>query len=221
MSDWWVHTLSDSALELSACPVCNGVHTGDIADRSALEREVERAWIFHTRRLNHPVPPSYLTDRVVFSQDRPLRVVQCVECGHVYRNPREGALELHHTYVSDSGSRQLYESLFEHQHDFFRHRARTIRSLAGVVRRGVEVGSYVGGFLAAAREEGMSFTGLDVNEQVVDFCRQKGLDATLGSLEELTEYGEYDAVAIWNTFEQLPDVRAAAMASRRLLRDGG
>ncbi|HJP61657.1 MAG TPA: methyltransferase domain-containing protein [Gemmatimonadaceae bacterium] len=197
------------------------MRTHEIADRLALERELERAWIFHSRRLKHPVPPGYLTDRVVFSQDPPVRLVECLECGHVYRNPRESAVALHSIYVNDSSDSELYESLFEHQHGFFRHRTRTIRKLIGGVNRGLEIGSYVGGFLAAARDEGMVFTGLDVNEQVVDFCNRKGLSAALGSLDEQTDFGEYDAVAIWNTFEQLADVRAAATAARRLLRDGG
>src|SRR5439155_6725561 len=32
---------------------------------------------------------------------------------------------------------------------------------------------------------------------------------------------EYDAIVIWNTFEQLPDVRASTVHCRKLLRIGG
>ena len=177
--------------------------------------------MFHARRFRHPVPPIYLTDRVVFSQGPPLRLMCCVDCAHLYRNPRESVDTLHRTYSQDSASDSVYGTLFENQRRFFAGHARRLRRLAGGVRRGLEVGSYVGGFLAAARDEGMSFSGIDVNKDAADFCRRQGLQVKIGSLEELTDFGEYDAVAIWNTFEQLPNVRSAAIACRRLLRDGG
>ncbi|HLA14367.1 MAG TPA: methyltransferase domain-containing protein, partial [Gemmatimonadaceae bacterium] len=89
------------------------------------------------------------------------------------------------------------------------------------LKRGLEVGSYMGGFLAAARDAALPFTGIDVNRSAVEFGARQGLRISTGTLEEVESSGKYDAIAIWNTFEQLPDVRAAALAARRLLRQGG
>lgn len=75
--------------ELSKCPICGSAEATEIADRSAIQQEVERVWAFHARRFRHPVPPDFLTDRVVFSQDPPLRLMRCVDCTHLYRSPRE------------------------------------------------------------------------------------------------------------------------------------
>jgi hypothetical protein len=47
-----------------------------------------------------------------------------------------------------------------------------------------------------------------------------GFRVTVGELDNVTGR-RFDAVAIWNCFEQLPDPRAAAMSARRLLNVGG
>src|SRR5256714_4689340 len=213
--------LKKAKFELTTCPICQGSRTEEIADRPPLDREVELAWMFHSRRLKHPVPPTYLTDRVVFSQGPPLRLVRCLDCGQLYRNPRENVDTLHNTYAEASDNQGVYEALFENQRRYSRAPVRRIRRIARRISRGLAVGSYVGGFLAASREQAMAFTGIDVNEDVVAFCVARGWPAKVDTLENQTDFGKYDGLAIWNTFEQLPDVHDAAIKCRRLLRDGG
>ncbi len=83
------------------------------------------------------------------------------------------------------------------------------------------MGSYVGAFLAAARDEGWQFEGLDINEHAVRFARARDLVATVGDLDTLDEDRRFDVVAIWNCFDQLPDPRAATHRAReRLARNG-
>lgn len=214
-------SLRKNRYELSPCPVCDGREGIEIADRSAFQREMERVWSFHSKRFRHPVPPMYLTDRVVFSQPSPVRLMRCVECTHLYRSPRESPDTVRRTYSESPVSESLYALLFENQRRAYGAQARRLRSFAKGVRRGLEVGSYMGGFLAAARDEGMSFTGIDVNESAAEFGAQQGLHIATCSLDDLPYSEKADAVAIWNTFEQLPDVRSAALVCRRLLRDGG
>ena len=86
---------------------------------------------------------------------------------------------------------------------------------------GLEVGSYAGAFLAAAREAQWQFEGLDVNPGANEFTRSLGFVAHDGDLECFRPARTFDAVTIWNTFDQLPDPRAAALAVARLLRPGG
>jgi SAM-dependent methyltransferase len=209
------------ALELTACPVCSSTDSVEIADADALKAEVEALWQFHTRRLDPTTPPEHLTDRVAFSQHPPLRVVRCRECGLVYRNPRERAHELTGLYKDESAPDDVLESLFTTQRDAYRAQARRLRHVLGKRGTGIEVGSYVGGFLAAAREEGLDFEGLDVNRSASSFARRKGFRVTLGDLESWKEKRTVDSVAIWNCFDQLPDPRPAAIAARSLLAPGG
>src|SRR5690606_432432 len=86
---------------------------------------------------------------------------------------------------------------------------------------GLEVGSYVGGYLAAVRDHGWTFSGIDVNEAAVRFACSRGLNARVGTLESLDGDERFDAVAIWNCLDQLPEPRAAIAAAHGVLRDGG
>jgi SAM-dependent methyltransferase len=209
------------ALELTACPVCGGNDTDELADADAVRAEVESLWQFHTRRLDPKTPPEQLTDRIAFSQRPPLRVVQCRTCGLVYRNPRERAYELTGVYKDEAADESVLQALFTTQRDAYRAQARRLHGVLGRHGSGIEVGSYVGGFLAAARERRLDFEGLDINETASDFARKNGFRVTIGDLESWSEKRTVDAVAIWNCFDQLPDPRRAAIVARSLLRPGG
>src|SRR5215216_3931332 len=207
--------------ELSKCPICDSANATEIADRPAIESEVERVWAFHARRLRHPVPREFLADRIVFSQDPPLRLMQCVECTHLYRSPREKTDVLRRLYSDADLAEDFYQGLFENQRVAYRAQVRRLLNFAHGIRRGLEVGSYMGGFLAAARDAELFFTGVDVSAAAAEFGARKNLHIETCSIEEVRTGTPYDAITIWNTFEQLPDVRAAVLSARRLLRDNG
>src|SRR6185312_15857207 len=130
--------------ELTRCPGCGGAATTLVADQDAIRGEIERLWIFHMRRLRHPVPPRYLTDRVVFSQRPPIQLVQCDSCGHVYRNPRERGAVLHDVYAGGAADGGVFRSLLAIQRTAYRAQVHRLIRVAGRVHHGLEVGSYVG-----------------------------------------------------------------------------
>jgi len=174
------------------------------------------------RRLSPRTPPERLVDRVAFSQVPPWRVVRCRACGLVYRNPVERREELRSTYADAPVDRDALDALHDAQTKTYH--AQT-RRLAGLLERrgaGLEVGSYVGAFLAAARAQGWNFEGLDVNPAVNEYARSRGFVVHDGDLETFRAAERtFDAVAIWNTFDQLPDPRAALRVSLGLLRPNG
>jgi SAM-dependent methyltransferase len=207
--------------ELTRCVVCGGSDTTEIAGPSELRAEAEMLWAFHMKRLSPRTPPERLVDRVAFSQDRPVRVVQCDACGLVFRNPAEKRRELREAYTADAPPRDTLLSLHEAQRAACESQARRLRRLLRHRGRGLEVGSYVGAFLAAARDARWQFEGLDVNTHVNDFTRSLGFTVHDGDLEHFKPERRYDAVTIWNTFDQLPDPRAALAVVAKLLRPGG
>ena len=173
------------------------------------------------RRLSPRTPPERLVDRVAFSQAPPWRLVRCRDCGLVYRNPAEKRAALCAIYRDEEQTRDAMLALHEAQAKTYVAQARRLRRVLGRRGTGIEVGSYVGAFLTAARSQGWQFEGLDVNATTGAFTRSLGFAVHDGDLEHFRPEREYDVVAIWNTFDQLPDPKAAVLASRRLLRPDG
>jgi SAM-dependent methyltransferase len=210
-----------TSYELARCVVCGESDANEVAGPEDIREERELLWQFHMRRLSPRTPPERLVDRVAFSQDPPWRVVRCRRCTLVYRNPVERREELRSTYVEEEPTRDAMSALHETQVAAYRAQARRVTRQMDRRGTGLEVGSYVGAFLAAARDAGWRFEGLDVNRSVNAFARSLGFVVHQGDLEHFRPERTFDAVAIWNTFDQLPDPRGAIRAAARLLRDGG
>lgn len=121
----------------------------------------------------------------------------------------------------DAPDASLLRALFDTQRSAYAAQARRLTRVAGSAGRGLEVGSYVGGFLAAARDAGWTFEGVDVGEGATAFATRNGFTVTHGEIADVATSNPFDAIAIWNTFEQLYDSRAAVSSARRLLRRGG
>lgn len=216
--------------ELVGCAACGGNAAHELASADDIRAEMEELWAFHQKRLRPRTPPERLTDRVAFSERPPLRLVRCDACGLVYRNPMERGAQVAALYAGDAPSPDVMRALHRTQRESYdAQAARLVRVLE---RRGsvLEVGSYVGAFLAAARDAGLHAEGVDVNAQVNAFTRTLGFAVHDGTIDDLARIDpqepalpahRYDAVAIWNCFDQLPDPRAAAHAAWRLLQPGG
>jgi len=64
--------------------------------------------------------------------------------------------------------------------------------------------------------------GVDPGHDVAAFCRERGLPIFEGTLDEARfTPGSFDAVVVWNTFDQLPDPRPLLQQAVVLLRNGG
>ncbi|MDB4906584.1 MAG: hypothetical protein JWO05_1368 [Gemmatimonadetes bacterium] len=209
---------------LSDCPACGATDAVEIAGPDAMRREVEELWEFHQRRLDGSTPVERLLDRVAFSQHAPLRMVRCARCGAVFRNPTESDAELRDAYVAEPPSGDVLRALHETQRPAYRAQATRLREVLGRTGSVLEVGSYAGAFLAEAHAAGWQAEGVDVSTAANEVTREMGFTAHDGTVEQLRRaepHRRWDAVAIWNTFDQLPDQRAAAHAAGAMLRDGG
>ena len=185
-----------------------------------MKREIEALWAFHEKRLKQGTPVTRLRDRVAFSQDPPWRLVACRECGLLYRNPAERAFEVESIYERDCPARELLQALHDAQHRSYKIQARRLRGLLPRGATVLEVGSYVGAFLSAARAEGLNASGVDINPAVNKFTRSLGFQVRDGELPSV-DVEPVDAIAIWNTFDQLHDPRGAIVAARARLKPGG
>jgi SAM-dependent methyltransferase len=207
--------------ELTRCLVCAESDARELASAEEMHAEVETLWAFHSRRLRADIPPDHLMDRVAFSQRSPLRVVQCRHCGLVYRNPIERAAELATIYEEEGPAPDVLRALHETQRGAYAAQAARLTRVFGRRGTGIEVGSYVGAFLSAARDAGWQFSGVDVNAAANRFTRSLGFQVHDGPIESLDAERRADVVAIWNCLDQLADPAAAIRAAHGHLAAGG
>jgi SAM-dependent methyltransferase len=208
-------------LEISSCLVCGRSDATEIADADDIRQEMESLWVMQGRRLRPGVPTERLMDRVTFSEDPPLRLVRCEECGLVYRNPADRRDAVTAAYAGDAIDRDTLGALHRTQLPFYRRATRRLLGVCPRPGRVLEVGSYVGAFLAAARKRGIAAEGLDINPTTNDFTRSLGFAVHDGDIQDAALPGAFDTVVVWNTFDQLADPRAALHRIRSLLNPGG
>jgi SAM-dependent methyltransferase len=209
------------------CSVCGNQSYEVICTPARVKADLEYVRRFHRRRLrptkNGSPPPSSLADRANFTQDYSTAIVACMVCGLVYRNPRPPAGAVKQAYEKEHYGHERLAAMFDAHVELYRPKAQYLRRwLAGSTVRIVEVGSFVGGFLTAGREYGWQMLGVDPGKEVDAFCKEHGLQVVRETLGEVQlANNSIDCVAIWNTFDQLPDPEPTVSIARRLLRIGG
>lgn len=163
-------------------------------------------------------------DRSQFTQDYDTQIVACRGCGLLCRNPHPQASSVTEAYASDHYDPAHLQQEFDTQFRWARTKIPVVRRwLAGRHRpRLVEIGSFVGGFLAAAREAGWCITGVDPGESVTRFCSEHHLPVYRGTIERAPLWpGELDGMMVWNTFDQLPDPHSMLATAATSLKNGG
>lgn len=92
-------------------------------------------------------------------------------------------------------------------------------SLAG--RTLFEVGCATGFFLELAAARGATVSGIDISSYAVTEAQQKGLDAVVGTVEDIPDARQYDIVVMLDVIEHVRHPRADIQATHRLLRTAG
>jgi SAM-dependent methyltransferase len=209
------------------CPVCGASARRTVAQADTIDAQL--AWLeaFHRRRLKPAARArreAALEERATFTQDDPRAIVGCRSCGLVFRHPRRSPGAVEHDYAVDRYGAERLRALFAAQ---VRAYDEKIAALAALIRarrspRVLEVGSFVGGFLTAAGSAGWDVLGVDPGEEVVAFCRDRGLPVERGTIEDLAVApASLDAVAIWNTFDQIATPGPTLACAARFLRPDG
>lgn len=221
-------SLGDHERIYTSCLLCGGSEFIVVAGPSDIAAQQSYLKRFHQRRLVESLSAearrASLTDRVSFTHNYETFIVACRACGLLCRNPHPPAEAIIEAYADDHYEQDHLQGEFSSQLTWARAKIPIVAAHLAASRspRMIEVGSFVGGFLEAARERGWDITGVDPGEAVVRFCRGRDLPVFKGTLEEsFHSSDEVDAVFIWNTFDQLPDPRPLLATIARLLKPGG
>jgi SAM-dependent methyltransferase len=211
---------------LIGCRLCGSTRSRLICsaqDIAAQQRWLESYYRSHWSRQN----TATATDRIRFTQDYTTAIVTCTDCGLLYRNPRPPAQAVTKAYATERYDDDYLRAELATQQRWARTKVPLVaRHLASGLRRSppriLEVGSFVGGFLLEGQKQGWDMVGVDPGHDVAAFCRERGLPIFEGTLEEARfAPGSFDAVVVWNTFDQLPDPRPLLEQAVVLLRNGG
>ena len=205
------------------CLICGGEQTDTVASPADVEDQQRLLHRFHRRRRKAKARAG-LADRAEFTQDYATRIAQCRSCGFVFRTPRPSVSAVTGAYVQDRYSDAHLRSEFLSQRQWAEKKVAFLARSARWRHHPtiVEVGSFVGGFLDAGRRRGWSMLGIDPGKDVAAFCRARGLSVYGGTLADApVASASVDVVAIWNTFDQLPNPDTTLAAARRILRGNG
>ncbi|HTO69125.1 MAG TPA: methyltransferase domain-containing protein [Myxococcota bacterium] len=215
------------------CDACGAAAAAPICTAADLAAQLELAGKFHKVRLRRRSRAA-LEERALFTHDYATELLACEKCGLLYRSPRPSPSAVLGAYAVERYARERLPQMVFSQRALFLPKARALARRLHPLRRAsgrdegpprvLEVGSFVGGFLWAAREVGIDAVGLDPSAQLSRLCTTLGLRVLQTTLEERAATGSrelYDAVAIWNTFDQLPRPREVLAAVRRVIWPGG
>lgn len=201
------------------CHVCGGSRFEVLQEQRDLDEDL--AWLrdFHRVRLKSSEDPKDLVD---FTQSETTNIVACDGCGTVYRNPQLTPEAVSKRYRKDRYGDKTLESLLQNALPFFERKASDLARFMSPGAHLLEVGSFVGAFMRAAEGKGWSIEGVDIGEETSDFCRRKGLSVATQPIEQCGwNESTFDAICIWNTFDQVANPRELLSCCRALVKDDG
>lgn len=167
------------------------------------------------------------------SQSVPWRTVhgyllaRCPACGLLHVDPVPSELELEAHYQDpgyfDGAAGQGYSDYAAMEKALRPHFARRTADLTRLAHRPgrlLELGCAAGYFLDTARAAGWDVVGVELSRGMAERARREFDLTVYTSLDELPQ-GRFDAVAMWEVVEHLPEPVRTLSRLRDRLRDGG
>jgi SAM-dependent methyltransferase len=148
------------------------------------------------------------------------RIVRCVECGIGKTLPPPQA---DYAYYEDNLD---YLSLFSERTDLYRNFAkRLLSALDGVKlpisKRLLDMGSGGGFLLEVAEELGYESEGIEINAQLVQWCRSRNLRVIQGDVLKTPIKQRYDVIVASALIEHLPEPEVLFSICKEILNPGG
>lgn len=203
--------------DASWCPVC-GREAEPFLELEEIAAELDFRREFFASRLFDAPTHAPLRDLTEVVRAVPAAIDQCPLCGTLIRRESTTA----NPYEDDHYDDATLWRLFREHRTAFQAKRSDYQPLLPAGAKVLEIGSYVGGFLAAASEWGWTPVGLDVGKDPTRFTRSLGLNATQSTMERYEGPSNgLDGVFFWNCFEQLTDPWRALETASNVIKPGG
>lgn len=159
------------------------------------------------------------------------RIVRCVTCGLVRRDPVPDEETLRSIYAAEryfklDDPREIgYGDYYADEAIYRPYFARKIARLDRYLRPGgrlVEVGAAAGYALDEARRAGWDCSGLELSASAGAYAERRfGVTVRTGGIDDLAPDASWDVVLAFQVIEHLPDLKAGLERIRGALRPGG
>lgn len=202
------------------CPNCASTSFVESYSPEHVGRETELRDRFVRDRLAHPPEKGELKDLSDFFHSQPVGLVACSGCGLLVRG--DNAIRPDTGYVSDPYDPAIVEHLYPRYLEAFRAKDVHYRHLLPPAAKVLEIGSHFGAFLQVAEEWGWSPTAVDVGKDTSAFAKALGFPVHTEALPDCGFPSEsFDAVFIWNCFDQMSDPNPILDEIHRILGKAG
>jgi SAM-dependent methyltransferase len=194
-------TTLPTTMETTACPMCG-------------QRQEQQ--LFVGGDLLHPTAERF-------------RLVNCLNCGHLFQNPRPTATAIDRYYPPEY---MPFLRAIEDEPSLFKRlersygramRCQRVHRMAGKVGRLLDVGCATGIFLDGMRRLGWQVQGVEPSASAVAYARSRfGLDVFEGRLED-AHYpaNHFDVITLWDVLEHVHEPRQVLGELARIMRPGG
>jgi 2-polyprenyl-3-methyl-5-hydroxy-6-metoxy-1,4-benzoquinol methylase len=149
-------------------------------------------------------------------------IVECLECGLVYADPRYNSGEILSKY--EAVEDPLYVEEREGRVLTFERHLRPLEKIAppGNGRRLLDVGCHVGVFVEIAARHGWDAWGVEPSHWAAAQAQQAGLQVVEGTLSTVGfEDASFDVITMWDVIEHVECPSTEVRQAFRLLKPGG
>lgn len=197
------------------CPVCHRQNLTLCVSEEAIQREIRTRTEFVQNRIGKAADPAELKDLIDFMHGSAAPLYTCPTCDVIVRDEHAGRDAA--SYEADPNDPDLMRQLLPRYAEAFR-RKEVYRAMVRPHARVLELGTHLGAFLQVAEEWNLQPDGLDVGEDTAEFVRRQGFRVRRTVVEE-ADFADrtFEAVFVWNCFEQLTAPQTALRAIHRLL----
>ena len=148
------------------------------------------------------------------------QISRCLGCGLIATNPQLPAAQIQALYADVED--KIYLENISARQKTFRYNLKRIKSYLPSAGNLLDVGTYCGVFLDAAKEEGYRVSGVEPSRWASAYSRNKGYDVFCGTLKDLPASNEkFDIITSWDVLEHVSNPMQELCEVNNRLRIGG